>query len=235
MERPIAAVTLGMSLLALVWKGVGITWVPIVGPAMDEMFKGHPTGYYPRRGTAADGTPAADDGAYRALYLAMYGVLGTVGQWAGWQLSAQFARAPVGRKQTLGDTGARRAQRLGAFHVVIGAHHLFYAVSGSRYGKLELHRLGLGHVLGYASTGVAAACCLVYACMLLGATRDSQAAPTLRRKAVLDTVSVMTIVEMLLFLPAIATGHQLSPVTIQWTWRVAMLSLPLVFLLDAVL
>ena len=78
LEVPTAFITFGLSILCLIWKSVGVAWIPVIGSAMVEFFKGTPeNSYYPRRGTLSDGTPASDDAIYNLWYFAMYGLLST--------------------------------------------------------------------------------------------------------------------------------------------------------------
>ena len=67
LEIPMAGGALSVAVLSLVYEGIGIAWLPLLGPAIQEMFKGTPDSYYPRHGTAMDGTKAADEPAYTLL------------------------------------------------------------------------------------------------------------------------------------------------------------------------
>ena len=72
---------LSVAVLSLVYEGIGIAWLPLLGPAIQEMFKGTPDSYYPRHGTAMDGTKAADEPAYTMLHHGTPGVEGFFPAW----------------------------------------------------------------------------------------------------------------------------------------------------------
>lgn len=242
LELPMAGVCLAAGGLSVVWKSIGVGWIPALGPAINVMFKGTPDGLYPRRGTLPDGTTGADEGSYRALYFLMYGVLGTAGTLAGWRLSKSLRHLKVKEKETkgspaaLGAANANRARLYGAFHLAIGVHHVLYALSRSGYGKLELHRVGLGDKAGYVSTGITALLCIRSSVKLLFQTSATSAAgPVLKLKTVLDTVSVWTLFGMVIFIPNIIAGNQLSRAMVEATWKVNMLALPMIFVAGEVL
>lgn len=232
LEKPMAVASFGLGALTLVWKSpLGVSWLPVLGPAIEEMFNGKPDGYYPRRGTAPDGTLAADDGTYKLLYFLMYGVLGTAGQWAGLKLTTAFQ----GKKKkeedtvTIGDeVTARRARMYGLLHFVIGAHHLVYSLSGSNYGKFEQHRVGLGSI-GYGATAVTSVLCLHSASHLLfGTTTSTPAAKVLKRKTVLDTTTIWTLFGMVVCIPHIIAGREVERSTLEVVCKINMLLLPFI-------
>ena len=104
----------------------------------------------------------------------------------------------------------------------------------NRYGKLELHRVGMGQHYGYAVTLVSALFCLAYALRLLfGTSATTPAAEVLRVKTVLDTASVGTVLEMAVFVPAIMADCPVPEPIVQWTWRLTMSSIPLIFVVDS--
>ncbi|CAE7190842.1 unnamed protein product [Symbiodinium sp. CCMP2456] len=235
LEIPMAGGALSVAVLSLVYEGIGIAWLPLLGPAIQEMFKGTPDSYYPRHGTAMDGTKAADEPAYTMLYLCMYGVLGTAGQVAGWKLSSMFSTKLGSYRPQLGRNGLWLSKIYASFHTTIALHHLMYSVLGpNRYGKLELHRVGMGQHYGYAVTLVSALFCLAYALrLLLGTSATTPAAEVLRVKTVLDTASVGTVLEMAVFVPAIMADCPVPERIVQWTWRLTMSSIPLIFVVDS--
>ncbi|OLP82043.1 hypothetical protein AK812_SmicGene37339 [Symbiodinium microadriaticum] len=239
LEIPMAGGALSVAVLSLVYEGIGIAWLPLLGPAIQEMFKGTPDSYYPRHGTAMDGTKAADEPAYTMLhhgtYLCMYGVLGTAGQVAGWKLSKMFASKLASYPPQLGRNGLWLSKIYASFHTTIALHHLLYSMLGpNRYGKLELHRVGMGQHYGYAVTLVSSLFCLAYALrLLLGTSATTPAAEVLRVKTVLDTAAVGTVLEMAVFVPAIMADWPVPEHIVQWTWRLTMSSIPLIFVVDS--
>lgn len=236
-----AAGALCVALFSLVHTSVGCGAIPVVGPAIKEMFKGTPDSYYPRRGTGADGSPASDESTYRLLYLCMYGIFGTIAQLAGWFLSASFVSQKKQKQKSdaptvvMGKRGALMANVYGSFHFMIGLHHMLYSFYGSRYGKLQLHLVGLGNLFGYLAVAFAAMQCMYLGHLLYSATPKTRASRVLRRKTVLDTVSVASAAQMFVFIPAIIKGTALPPHVKQYTWIASIFVLPCIPLVDTYL
>ncbi|CAE7882178.1 unnamed protein product [Symbiodinium microadriaticum] len=234
LEIPMAGGALSVAVLSLVYEGIGIAWLPLLGPAIQEMFKGTPDSYYPRHGTAMDGTKAADEPAYTMLHH------GTPGISACMACSEQLARKMFASKLAsyppqLGRNGLWLSKIYASFHTTIALHHLLYSMLGpNRYGKLELHRVGMGQHYGYAVTLVSSLFCLAYALrLLLGTSATTPAAEVLRVKTVLDTAAVGTVLEMAVFVPAIMADWPVPEHIVQWTWRLTMSSIPLIFVVDS--
>ena len=119
-ERYVAVFNVAVVIFVIVWKTVGMEWMPFgFGAAWTAMFD--PAGpYYPRH--------PDHEAEYNLFYLFFYGILGLVAQWASLFLVTNPSH--------------KGAQRIfGVFHTVIAVYHLLFAARIVR-GKLILFENG---------------------------------------------------------------------------------------------
>ena len=135
-ELPLAWFNLAIAATCVVWKTVGMAWLPLgLGAAYDNVFTG---GYYPRR--------AAHETEYNFLFAVLYGGLGTLAQISSVQMARHRQEDGVrggvaaGTKRTgiAASTADQRRFLFGTFHVLIAAYHCAVVWSGGAIGKTAL-------------------------------------------------------------------------------------------------
>ena len=182
---------------------------------------------YPRRNNS-------EDDGWNTVYFWMYGLLGVVGQWSGWQLSKIQSTVPSNIYKSHSKQQSTinfYCYAYGLFHLVIGLHHLRWSFDKS-YGKLELWRYDLPGI--YEWTLLTAVGCIYEAMMILAWPNNKQQssiATVRKRKAVLDTVSVTTLFSFVVFVVCNAVGVPTSFAVETKLWAVTMYGLPIVLAL----
>ena len=83
-HQTIAGLTLAFALITVVWKTVGLAFIP----GYEELFGDAPEAYYPRR-------VAENENAWHWFYFVMYGVFGTAAQLAGFLMILNVLFYPV--------------------------------------------------------------------------------------------------------------------------------------------
>lgn len=214
-EVPLALTCLGLALITLIWKTVGLEFVP----GWEEMFGGVGS-QYPRRDESL--APA-----WKISYLMMYGVLGTAATTAGLIVSCRRGAltAPAGAAvSTL-------ARILGAFHVLIGIHHTLWAVSSGAWGNLTLEQFDLPGL--YVVAAVVGCATGLHGLRLLLSRSDEPTYRIVRSKIAVDGASLLTFVSVLIFLPMNALGMTRIADLEQAAWALVFVG-PLIWLaLDA--
>lgn len=177
-EMPLACSCVVLSVTTLVWKTVGLGWLP----GWEEMFGGFGS-QYPRRVV-----PMAPGWALG--YLLVYGVLGSAATVA----SVLITRRRGGLLVPAGVAVCRYARLHGLFHVVLGLHHTLWAVSAGEWGHLKLEQFevpglyALGGLTGFA-TGL-------HGLKLLASDVSTPTFQIVRAKIVVDGVSCLTFVSV---------------------------------------
>ncbi|CAB9509735.1 expressed unknown protein [Seminavis robusta] len=223
LEKPVAYGAFLYASTTLMWKAVGVDWIPVLGASMKAIFTSpdneEQLPQYPRR------NDKDDESLWHVIYLLMYGVLGTLAQYGGLKISSR----KIASRQTL----VFWCRVYALFHIVIGTHHLLWSLKLQRYGKLELWRYQLPAV--YELTGVAALG-LIYQAVAIGrvTSRNADIKDICHRKAVMDTVTCCTFLSFVAFLIANMAGIQTSFETERIWWALTMYPVPVVLLLGFV-
>lgn len=188
LETPLAFAPLGGALLTVVWKTCGLHFLP----GYEEIFAEGDAQYPVRKINLA---------VWNWIYLAMYGILGTVAQYNGLRISLDKPN----RKPQVNPITRRRAQILGLFHCVIGLHHTLWAVADS--GRLELERFDMpgGRTL---IGGIVGAWTALHGFRLLTIKTGDSLDKVIRHKVVVDAVSQATYIGLFVFLPANWVGYR---------------------------
>ena len=219
LEIPMAYSALGFASMSLLWKSpFGIDWIPLVGPAWEQIFTAHSAAdntaripQYPRR--------AEGDDFWHIVYLMMYGVLGTTAQYCGIMIS---------RRSISRTTLVLYSRIYACFHVVIGIHHLIWS-QNMAHGKLQLWQFNLpGTYLGTSLTAVG----MIYQAYKIG-RGDIQSADVkdiCYRKSVLDTATITTFISFVAFLVCNMLGIETSFNVDRLLWGMTMYTVPLVVL-----
>mmetsp|Transcript_59942 Transcript_59942/g.111113 ORF Transcript_59942/g.111113 Transcript_59942/m.111113 type:complete len:237 (-) Transcript_59942:38-748(-) len=228
LELPVACAAAAAAILSFTWYTIGVTWIPWIGPGWDACFGVGDGVQYPRRYD-----PPAANAAWTTFYLLMYGILGSAAEVGSVQLSLQAAKVQ-GAKDSCKPTvfQLRRAKLLALFHTIIACHHIVWALTGSRHGKLELWRFDIP----FAYTLAEIACCWLFwhAVKLLRANQSTSLVEIRRRKTVLDTCAVATFMQVLVFAPMNAMGMEVTFSFQREMWRWTFLTPVLVLAIDAV-
>lgn len=187
-ERPLAYVVLALALATVVWKTVGLEFVP----GWEEMFGGVGA-QYPRRVEPMDG-------AWKGAYFVIYGLLGTTATIAGLLVTRRRGdlASPAGPEV------ARLARVHGLFHTIIGAHHTAWAVTAGAWGHLTLEQFdvpGLYLVGGIGGLGAG-----LHGLRLLRSRDTDPAHRIVRSKIAVDGVSFLTFTSVLVCFPMNAIG-----------------------------
>ena len=199
LEKPLAYLGLTSAVTTVVWKTVGLGFIP----GFDAIWGGP---RYPRR----------HGSEWDLFYLIMYGGIGVVGQWAGLEISTDASNRVTNQK-TL-----RRAKMLGFFHVVIGTHHVMWALF-KNWGRLNLDRFNIPH--GNLLGGLGFAITAYHGLKLLTASESYPFEQIVRHKSLVDASSLLSLIPMVAFLPAQWIGYNNFKFE-QWTW-IAVLTVPL--------
>ena len=235
LEKPMAVLAFSAAVLTVVWKTVGVSWIPGFGPAWDACFTGGPQALYPRRASAY--APA-----WGIFYLLMYGGLGSIATFGGLQLSFSKAstknvktdenKAPMASAFT-----CTRAHLYGFFHLMLAVHHLGWSITqGKQWGRLEVWRFSEdGMPYAHVTCAVASVWLLFHAYKLLTTTKATPTKDVIRRKTVMDTVSVATFVQVLYFTLANGFGWEISSALKRQLWAYTFYVPAMVLVLDAVL
>ena len=171
---------------------------------------------YPRR--------PEDEDFWRLVYFAMYGLFATQAQYGGLMIS----------KRTITREALVLYSRIyGAFHLVIGVHHLMWSLKRD-HGKLEIWRYHLPGV--YAGTTLSALIMMYHAfCIVRVNGRTANLTDICYRKAVLDTASFATLISSAGFLVCNIAGIETSFETERMLWAITMYSIPTILVLSFVL
>ena len=200
LEKPLAYIGFTTAVTTVAWKTVGLGFIP----GFDAIWGGP---RYPRR----------NGSEWDLFYLIMYGGIGVVGQWAGLEMSTDASNR-VTNKKTI-----RRAKMLGFFHVVIGIHHVMWALF-KNWGRLDLDRFNipLGNLLG----GLGFAITAYHGLRLLTTSESDPFEQIVRHKSLVDASSLLSLIPMVAFLPAQWMDYSNFKFE-QCTW-IAVLTVPLV-------
>lgn len=219
-HTPLAVAAIVLAVTTVLWKTIGLSFVP----GWDAVWGHAPEAQYSRR-------PSDNDSAWQLFYLVMYGIFGSVAQFAGLSLSLAAPKPGTqGSKGIINSTNRYKARLLGLFHVVIGVHHGAWALT-RKWGRLELSYLGLP-LGGYMLAGIVAMLAAWKGAQMLFTGSDSTWSVVLRQKALADAVSLMTIIPLVGFLVCNWIGYR-DAVVERGLWLVTF-SAPLVmFPLDA--
>ena len=216
-EVPLALTCLSLALITLIWKTVGLEFVP----GWEEMFGGVGS-QYPRRDESL--APA-----WKLGYLMMYGVLGTAATAAGVLVSWRRGSLTAPARATV----SALARILGAFHVLIGIHHTLWAVTRGAWGNLTLEQFDLPRL--YVIAGVAGCVTGLHGLRLLLIRSDAPTYRIVRSKIAVDGASFLTFVSVLIFFPMNALGMSRNADLEQVAWALVFVG-PLIWLaLDAVI
>lgn len=182
-ELPLAYICAGLAIVTLIWKTVGLDFVP----GWEEMFGGVGA-QYPRRVVPMSR-------GWSLAYLLMYGVLGTVATVSSVLVTRNRGDllAPVGREVS------RYAKCHGFFHVVLGCHHVLWAVTRGAWGHLTLEQFdlpGLYLLGGFAGLGAG-----VHGLRLLLSSSSDLTLRVVRSKIAVDGVSFLTFLSVLVLFP----------------------------------
>jgi len=177
MEKPLAFIAFSAASLAVVWKTVGVGFIP----GFNELW-GSPR--YPRQGS---------DDSWDLFYLIMYGGLGVVGQWNGLRLTTDTAN----RRNN--QVTCRRAAMLGVFHVVIALHHVAWALIKG-WGRLDLDRFNIRG--GYVLEGIVALLTGYHGLQLVMSKETDLFQDIVRHKTLVDGSTFLSLIPMVMFLPA---------------------------------
>ena len=223
LETPAAYGTLGFASVTLIWKLNGLDWLPILGAAFTRIFLPNDGGeddgiaQYPRR--------PDDESFWHWVYLLMYGVFGTMAQFCGLLITR--------RKMRNRESLVLYARIYGAFHIMIGMHHLIWSLKKA-YGKLELWRFHLPGV--YAGTTLSALILIYHAYNIVKVNaRTANLQDICFRKAVMDTSTCCTFISFVVFLVANILGVETSYETNQKLWALTMYLVPVILLLGFVM
>lgn len=174
LEYPAALFVINITLFTIIWKTVGISWLPFgLGERFQEVFTG---GYYPR-------DMERHESQYNMLFLMMYGVLGTAAQIAS-------VRIAMLRRKANGDPGIWRWV-FAVFHLTIACYHVLFVFQFVK-GKMILDGVASWQMI---ATQVLYVLELLMAIELLFAAKET----FFRRKVCLDVVSCCNLLPFLVF------------------------------------
>eukprot|EP00923_Selenidium_pygospionis_P003759 GHVN01005980.1.p1 GENE.GHVN01005980.1~~GHVN01005980.1.p1 ORF type:complete len:267 (+),score=32.52 GHVN01005980.1:161-961(+) len=188
-ETFVATADLGGTVLTIIWKTVGLAWLP----GYDAMFGAVGTGaQYPVRWTPT--FTSLTSLTMGVFYLAVYGFLGAATHYASLKLSLDGDNQDV-------KLARRRSKLVAFFHVIIGVHHILWALLPN-WGRLDLSEFGItSWPIALSSVGT------IYKGWQLG-TRALTVPAMRRRKALLDTISFVSLIPTFGFLPANWVGYR---------------------------
>ncbi len=210
-ERPLAYASFAVAVTTVLWKTIGLGFVP----GWDEMF-GVVGAQYPRRVA-----PMAS--SWAVAYLVVYGVLGTAATGAGVLVSLR--RGALG--SPAGSNVARFARVHGLFHTVIGVHHTLWAITGGAWGHLTLEQFEVPGL--YVLGGLGGFAAGLHGLRLLRSTATTPTHEIVRSKIAVDGVSLLTFTSVFVCFPMNALGLPRSFAIERASW-VAVFALPAVWL-----
>lgn len=216
-EVPLAFACVLLAVVTLVWKTVGLAFLP----GWEEIFGGVGS-QYPRRVESL--APAWEVG-----YLLMYGVLGTVATTAG--LLVTWRRGSLSSQA--GNAVCTRARILGGFHVVLGVHHTLWAVTGGAWGNLTLEQFSVPGL--YVVAAIAGFATGLHGLRLLCSRADDPTYRIVRSKIAVDGASLLTFVSVFLFFPMNALGLPRNALLEQVSWSLVFIGPVVWLLLDALI
>ena len=182
LEKPLAYVGFTAAASTIVWKTVGLGFIP----GFNAIWGGP---QYPRR----------NGSEWDLFYLVMYGGIGIVGQWAGLKISTDASNRATNKKTV------RRAGMLGFFHVAIGAHHVMWA-SFKNWGRLNLgDRFNIPH--GHLLESLVSTIIAYHGLKLLMASESDSFKQIVRHKSLVDASTLCSLIPMVAFLPAQWIGY----------------------------
>lgn len=214
-EAPLAFSCLCLAVVTLIWKTVGLEFLP----GWEEMFGGLGS-QYPRRVE-----PVAP--AWKLGYFMMYGVLGTVATAAGVLVTCR--RGPL--SSPAGVAVSTWAKILGGFHVLIGIHHTLWAATSGAWGHLTLEQFDVPGL--YFVGGIAGCATGFHGLRLLRSRSVDPTYRIVRSKIAVDGASLLTFVSVLIFFPMNALGVSRSALLEQVAWSLVFVGPVAWLLLDA--
>ncbi|MEM7152785.1 MAG: hypothetical protein AAF799_08080 [Myxococcota bacterium] len=213
-EAPLAYTCATLAFTTIIWKTVGLDFVP----GWEEMF-GVVGAQYPRRVE-----PMAP--AWSIAYLIVYGFLGTASTAAG----VLVTRRRGALSSPAGPQVSRYARIVGAFHTVIGIHHTLWALTAGAWGHLTLEQFdvpGLYLIGGIGGLGAG-----LHGLRLL---RSSATTPThriVRSKIAVDGVSFLTFTSVFVCFPMNLLGLPRNLALEKVSWVAVFVQPALWLLLD---
>ncbi len=216
-EVPLAYSCLCLAVVTLVWKTLGLEFLP----GWDEIFGGVGSQYPRRVETVAP--------AWKLGYLLMYGVLGTAATIAG--LLVTRRRGTL--SSSAGVTISWYARIVGGFHTLIGIHHTLWAVTAGSWGHLTLDQFDVPGL--YLVGGIAGFATGLHGLRLLLSTSSDPTYRIVRSKIAVDGASLLTFTSVLIFFPMNAMGFPRNALLEQISWSIVFFGPVLWLLADAVL
>lgn len=215
-ERPLAYTCVVLAATGLVWKTVGLGFVP----GWEEMFGGVGA-QYPRR-------PEALSPAWGLAYLLVYGVLGTAATAGGLLITRR--RGPL--TAPAGVEVVRWARVHGLLHTVIGLHHTVWGLTAGAWGHLALEQfevpgLYIVGAFGGGATGL-------HGLRLLTSSATHATHRIVRSKIVVDGVSCLTFLSVFVCFPMNALGMPRAPGIERLSWVMVFVGPVLWLLADLV-
>ncbi|MCH9681680.1 MAG: hypothetical protein K0V04_09625 [Deltaproteobacteria bacterium] len=204
-EAPLAYICVSLAVATLVWKTVGLDFIP----GWEDMFGGVGA-QYPRRVVPMSR-------AWGLAYLLVYGCLGTAATVAG----VLVTRYRTDLHSPAGPLVSRCAKIHGLFHVVLGCHHTLWAATGGAWGHLTLEQFDLPGF--YIVGGIGGLGAGLHGLRLL---LSSSADPTLRivrSKIAVDGVSFLTFISVVVLFPMNALGMQRVPELERISWALVFI------------
>ena len=129
-EQAMGCVALSTTVMTMVWKSVGLTWIPFgIGKAWDSIYvpqPGYEVAQYPRR--------TENEHFWNTYYFVMYGVWGTYAQYSSYRIAAKTA-APLTKDAVAPGWMITAGRHLGAFHAYMFLHHGLWAALSPNFGK----------------------------------------------------------------------------------------------------
>lgn len=176
-EKTLAFLPFLAAVTTIMWKTVGLGFIP----GYEEIWGGP---QYPRQHNETANV-------WDVFYLAMYGGLGMLAQWAGWRLSMDE------KNRTNNETTRSRARLLGWFHIVIGVHHVAWSVF-KEWGRLDLSRFNFSHL----PEGLVALITMYHGFELVLTSTSTPFDKIIRHKTLVDASSTLSLIPLIGFLPA---------------------------------
>ena len=215
-EVPLAFSCAGLAVVTLIWKTVGLSFLP----GWEEMFGGVGA-QYPRRVESLST-------AWSFGYLLVYGVFGTVATLAG--LLVTLRRGPL--ESPASPSICSYARILGGFHVLIAAHHTLWAATSGAWGHLTLEQFEVPGL--YLIGGVAGFATGLHGLRLIRSKPGDPTYRIVRSKVAIDGASFLTFSSVLVFFPMNALGLPRNDSLEQVAWSLVFVGPALWLLGDAI-
>lgn len=212
MELPLALGCLGLTVLTTVWKTTGLGFFP----SLEMVFAKGKNAQYPVRKVNVQ--------RWNLIYLCMYGILGTIAQLNGLLISTDSSN----RKSVVNEITKRRASVFGLFHVIIGCHHILFAMGLT--GRLNLRKYKIPQWIQVIG-GIPMLWTLLHGFRLSIVKLGDDFDKVVRHKTVCDAVSLLTFTELAVFVPANKLGYKSFKLE-RNTWMVTLVAPVVVLCID---